>query len=67
MTGWWEGHVLPGIVDRMCRTHELDPLRQAACAGLRGDALEIGFGSGLNVRHHPPAYDSAAMSAGMGG
>lgn len=33
------------------RQHER--LRQQACAGLSGDVIEIGFGSGRNVPHYP--------------
>ena len=29
-------------------------MRQRACAGLIGDVVEIGFGSGRNVAHYPP-------------
>lgn len=55
MSGWWERHVVPRIVERTCGFAEIDKLRAPVCAHLEGDVLEIGFGSGLNVRHYPPA------------
>ncbi|PKH40530.1 class I SAM-dependent methyltransferase [Nocardioides alpinus] len=33
-------------------------MREVACAGLTGRVLEIGFGSGLNVRWYPPEVSS---------
>jgi ubiquinone/menaquinone biosynthesis C-methylase UbiE len=33
---------------------EFIPIRARVAAGLNGDALEVGFGSGLNVAHYPP-------------
>jgi ubiquinone/menaquinone biosynthesis C-methylase UbiE len=52
---WWDERVLPRLVDRVCSFGGLDDLRRDACAGLHGRVLEIGFGSGLNVEHYPPA------------
>ncbi|WP_246456244.1 class I SAM-dependent methyltransferase [Nocardioides mesophilus] len=54
MTGLWERHVLPRLVDRACRTPRVGRLRERVCAGLRDEVVEIGFGSGLNVAHYPP-------------
>ena len=52
--GWWGEHALPRLTDVLLRGHEIGELRGEACAGLRGSVLEIGFGSGLNVRWYPP-------------
>jgi len=53
--GWWEERVVPHLVDRSLRGEEIGELRAEACSGLSGGVLEIGFGSGLNLRHLPPA------------
>ncbi|WP_203335495.1 class I SAM-dependent methyltransferase [Nocardioides limicola] len=51
--GWWSTRVVPRLVDAACAAPELDPWRQRVCAGLSGQVLEVGFGSGLNLRHLP--------------
>lgn len=51
--GWYTDRLLPRIIDRMMRGPELDEVRARVAAPLRGDVLEIGFGSGLNVPHYP--------------
>ena len=53
--GWWERRVLPRLVDRCCGMADFDKLRAPTCAGLHGQVLELGFGSGLNVAHYPAA------------
>jgi len=53
--GVWTDHVVPRIVDRALDTEEVRQVRARVCAGLAGDVLEIGFGSGLNVPHYPAA------------
>jgi len=50
--GWWERQVVPRIVCRN-RSPEVTGLRARVCAGLAGDVIEVGFGSGLNVAHYP--------------
>ena len=51
--GLWEARVVPHIVDRTCGIEQLEPLRRQACEGLRGQVVEIGFGSGGNIGLYP--------------
>jgi SAM-dependent methyltransferase len=50
--GVWEERVVPRLVDWSLRTPEIGELRASVCTGLRGEVLELGFGSGLNTRHY---------------
>lgn len=52
--GLWGTRVVPHIADRTCGVAELRPLREQACDGLRGQVVEIGFGSGTNIGLYPP-------------
>jgi ubiquinone/menaquinone biosynthesis C-methylase UbiE len=56
--GWWEDQVVPRVVDVALGHAEVHELRARVCAGLKGRVLEVGFGSGLNVRHYPPEVES---------
>ena len=56
--GWWEDHVVPRVVDVALGNAEVHELRARVCAGLKGRVLEVGFGSGLNIRHYPPDVES---------
>jgi len=47
--GWWEGQVVPRLVDLSCGAKPIMELRRDVCVGLTGRVLEIGFGSGLNL------------------
>ena len=49
----WSEQVLPRLTDIALRGHAVGELRAEACTGLAGRLLEIGFGSGLNVRWYP--------------
>lgn len=51
--GWWTDHVVPRLTDVSLSNAEVGRLREAACAGLAGRVLEIGFGSGLNLPFLP--------------
>ena len=58
--GIYRDKVLPRIVDKACGMKAAEPLRARVCAGLHGQVLEIGFGSGLNVPHYPAAVTGVA-------
>jgi ubiquinone/menaquinone biosynthesis C-methylase UbiE len=51
--GFYAQHVLPRFIDRACGAKTLRPLRTRVCAGLAGDVIEIGFGTGHNIAHYP--------------
>lgn len=51
--GVWNDRVLPQVMDRVLGTPEVNARRALVCHGLHGRVLEIGFGSGLNLRHYP--------------
>lgn len=53
--GVWGDQALPRLTDVLLRGHAIGELRAETCAGLHGRVLEIGFGSGLNVRFYPAA------------
>jgi ubiquinone/menaquinone biosynthesis C-methylase UbiE len=58
--GLWSDRVLPHVVDKACGNDEIAKLRVAACEGLEGRVLEIGFGSGLNIPVYPEAVKEVA-------
>ena len=51
--GVYGEQVVPRIINLACGLPSNDKLRQRVCAGLSGEVLEIGFGSGLNVPFYP--------------
>jgi SAM-dependent methyltransferase len=53
--GLWTDQLLPRLTDRLLGVEPIRHARAEACAGLRGDVVELGFGSGLNVPHYPDA------------
>jgi SAM-dependent methyltransferase len=52
--GFYGEQILPRVTDRLLGNRTFAKVRAEACAGLHGDVLEIGFGSGLNMPFLPP-------------
>jgi ubiquinone/menaquinone biosynthesis C-methylase UbiE len=53
--GFYTQRVVPRILNKACGAKTLRPLRERVCAGLAGEVIEIGFGSGANVDFYPAA------------
>jgi ubiquinone/menaquinone biosynthesis C-methylase UbiE len=53
--GLYSEHVLPRMINVGCGLKSAEPLRRQVCAGLEGNVLELGFGSGHNVPFYPGA------------
>jgi len=65
--GLYRDQILPRIVDLNMRGDDVEKARARVTAGLDGEVLEIGFGSGLNIPYYPAtlkhvwAVDPAAV------
>lgn len=53
--GIYDRQVLPRLINAVCGSRTLQPLRSRVCAGLTGEVIELGFGSGHNVPFYPAA------------
>lgn len=53
--GFYERRIFPWVLDRAMRG--LNDYRAETLAPLAGDVLEIGFGTGLNLRHYPEGVE----------
>src|SRR5690242_18955459 len=58
--GLYREQVLPRVTDRLCNTKSATPQRRRVCAGLSGEVVEIGFGSGSNVPFLPAGVTGVA-------
>lgn len=61
LMGVWSAQVVPRLVDRVLGTAQHDEIRARVCAGLTGEVLELGFGSGPNLPHLPPAVTALTV------
>ncbi len=51
--GLYDDRILPYIINLALSGKEMSRIRRRVAAGLTGDVLEVGFGSGLNVPFYP--------------
>lgn len=51
--GYYENQILPRLIDVVLSRQQFSEVRSRVTAGLEGDVVEVGFGSGLNVPHYP--------------
>ena len=58
--GFYAERMLPRVINVACGVKTAQPLRRRVCAGLRGDVVEIGFGTGHNVPFYPAAVTRVA-------
>jgi ubiquinone/menaquinone biosynthesis C-methylase UbiE len=52
--GLYSSHLRPRLLNAGCGEKVTGEVRERVCAGLAGDVVEIGYGSGLNQPHLPP-------------
>ena len=52
--GFYARHVFPRFMDWALGRPRFGRERDEALAAAGGEVLEIGFGTGLNLRHYPP-------------
>ena len=51
--GFYRDQLLPRVQNKVMDRKDLREVRSRVCAGLSGDVVEVGFGTGLNVPHYP--------------
>ena len=52
--GFYADHIFPRLMDWSLRGPQHQVEREKALQSVRGEVLEVGFGTGLNLRHYPP-------------
>ena len=52
--GIYQDQLLPRFQDKVMARKATREVRARVCAGLAGQVVEVGFGTGLNAAHYPP-------------
>jgi ubiquinone/menaquinone biosynthesis C-methylase UbiE len=50
---YYREHVLPRLLNKIMDDKRMRKARERVCEGLRGEVVEIGFGTGLNASYYP--------------
>lgn len=58
MANPYEKYILPRLIDAACSQPPMTELRRRYVSQARGKVLEIGIGSGLNLKHYGDGVDS---------
>ena len=58
--GFYSEQVLPRFQDKVMDRKDMRQVRERVSAGLSGEVVEVGFGTGLNTRHYPPEVAKVA-------
>jgi hypothetical protein len=53
--GIYQDQLLPRFQDKVMARKPTRDVRARVCAGLAGEVVEVGFGTGLNARYYPAA------------
>jgi SAM-dependent methyltransferase len=51
--GIYSKYIFPRLLDKLLSTPEMGKYRRRALASVRGNTLEVGFGTGLNLPYYP--------------
>jgi len=62
MSGFYARHILPRCLDKACAIGPIEKQRAKVVPFAKGDVLEIGIGSGLNLPH----YDTSMVTSVTG-
>ena len=54
LVGFYRRHIFPRLMELALGSESCTAERRRALAAARGDVLEIGFGTGLNLAYYPP-------------
>ncbi|HET6152070.1 MAG TPA: class I SAM-dependent methyltransferase [Marmoricola sp.] len=57
----WDEHLLPRVIDVLLSEKATGRWREQALAGVTGQVLEVGFGSGTNLAHYSDKVTSIAV------
>jgi ubiquinone/menaquinone biosynthesis C-methylase UbiE len=52
--GFYADQIFPRATNVIMANKEFKPIRSRVAAGLSGEVVEVGFGSGLNIAYYPP-------------